>query len=78
MAEEMVLVDTTAYGVPGAHWCEVVGVSEGDAAVYPIKVQVPGKGVGQYKQSEVAETGLPISIMRCTMGTSRRNGCLGG
>lgn len=47
------LVDTTVYGVPGLHWCQWDHTSLGDAAVYPYKVRIPGRGIGQYKASEV-------------------------
>jgi hypothetical protein len=48
-----VLVDTTCYGVPGAHWCQVTRVLPAwSAGVYPVKVQVPERGEGQFKLSE--------------------------
>ena len=49
------LVDTTAYGVDGWHWCEVVEILKGTAAVYPIKVQIPDRGIGQYKEPEILD-----------------------
>ncbi len=50
-----VLVDTTAYGVPGLNWCRVLEVLFGTGATYPIKVKVPGRGVGQYHSSEIVD-----------------------
>lgn len=50
---DMVEVDTTPYGVPGFNWCYVMRLAPGSLATYPIKVQVPGRGEGQYKASEV-------------------------
>jgi hypothetical protein len=48
-----VLVDTSCYGVRGQHWCLVVRVlPEWSAGVYPVKVQVPDRGIGQFKASE--------------------------
>ncbi len=51
----IVLVDTTAYGLPGENWCAIDYISEGSASVYPIKVKVPGRGIGQYKLEEVKD-----------------------
>lgn len=47
-----VLVDTSAYGVPGENWCRVVYTNFWSAAVYPVKVDIPGRGRGQYKATE--------------------------
>lgn len=49
------LVDTTVYGVPGTNWCQWDHTALGDAAVYPYKVHIPGRGIGQYKASEVQD-----------------------
>lgn len=48
-----VKVDTAAYGQPGEQWCEVIEVVGGDAATYPVRVRIPGAGVGQYRHAEV-------------------------
>lgn len=49
-----VLVDTTCYGVEGPTWCRVTRLLEAwSAGVYPVKVQIPGRGEGQYKRSEI-------------------------
>lgn len=56
------LVDTSAYGVPGEHWCEVVGLAPGDAAVYPYKVDVPERGTGQYSAREVLGWRRPLRL----------------
>jgi hypothetical protein len=58
------LVDTSAYGVPGEHWCEVVGLALGDAAVYPYKVEVPERGTGQYRAREVLGWRRPVKLHR--------------
>lgn len=50
-----VLVDTTPYGVPGYCWCRVTRIAPGSAAVFPIKVQIPSRGEGQYKAIEIAD-----------------------
>lgn len=55
-----VLVDTSAYGVPGEHWCEVVGLAPGSASVYPYKVDVPGRGHGQYRAREILAWRRPL------------------
>lgn len=58
-----VLVDCTAYGVPGAHWCTVVRrLGEWSAAVYPLKVQIPERGLGQYKLAEVIASRTPDHV----------------
>lgn len=56
------LVDTSAYGVTGTHWCECVGIAPGSASVYPYKVQVPRRGVGQYRASEVLGWRRPLLL----------------
>ncbi len=45
-------VDTSAYGLDGWRWCVVTGCSVGSASVYPLKVDVPGRGKGQYRLDE--------------------------
>jgi hypothetical protein len=50
---DSIFVDCTAYGVPGYHWCRFSGVAPGSASVYPIKFEVPDKGIGQCKPEEV-------------------------
>lgn len=72
---DQVLVDTTAYGVPGANWCTVVRrLGEWSAAVYPLKVQIPDRGVGQYKLSEVAEWRTPEHITDMLADVQRMTG----
>lgn len=56
------LVDTSAYGVPGEHWCEAIGLAPGDAAVYPYKVQVPERGEGQYSAPEILGWRRPLRL----------------
>jgi hypothetical protein len=53
---DRVLVDTTCYGVPGEHWCPVIRLSAGAAAVYPVKVEIPGRGEGQYAAREIIKS----------------------
>ena len=65
------LVDTSAYGVPGEHWCEVTGLAPGSASVYPYKVQVPGRGQGQYRASEVLGWRRPLVLHRLLREASR-------
>lgn len=50
-----VLVDTTTYGLAGQRWCTVTRLARGSASVYPIKVQIPDRGEGQYKPTEIME-----------------------
>lgn len=52
---DRILVDTSQYDVPGAHWCEVLEVIEATASTFPIKVRIPGKGVGQYRREELMD-----------------------
>jgi hypothetical protein len=52
---DQVLVDTTAYGVPGQRWCPITRFAPGDAARYPVKVQIPDRGEGQYSATEVLD-----------------------
>lgn len=47
------LVDTSVYGVPGIHWCQWAYTAPGDMALYPYKVHIPDRGIGQYKASEI-------------------------
>jgi hypothetical protein len=47
------LVNTAPYGVAGLTWCDWDHTAQGTAATYPYKVRVPGRGVGQYRASEV-------------------------
>lgn len=54
-----VLVDCTAYGVQGMRWCLVESHALGSAAVYPIKVRVPGRGQGQFRPREVEAERAP-------------------
>ena len=51
------LADCSPYlgGDRDVRWCELVRVAPGDAAVYPVKLQVPGRGEGQFKYEEVEE-----------------------
>jgi hypothetical protein len=70
------LVDTSAYGLPGLHWCEVVGVATGSASVYPYKVDIPNRGVGQYRASEVQGWRRPLVVHEllriCRLEVARR------
>jgi len=50
-----VKVETTAYGAPGIHWCEVIEVVAGDAATYPVRVRLPQGGIGQFSHAEVRD-----------------------
>lgn len=34
-------------------WCEFIRVASGSASVYPVKLQVPNRGEGQFKFEEV-------------------------
>jgi hypothetical protein len=52
---EQVLVITDAYGIPGQRWCQVIEIVGGDASTYPVRVRIPGGGVGQFRRSEVIE-----------------------
>jgi hypothetical protein len=52
---DQVLVDTGCYGVQGYHWCPVIRLAPGSAAVYPVKVEVPGRGEGQYAPTEILD-----------------------
>lgn len=52
---DTVLVDTTAYNIPGRHWCRVTSTRYWSAARYPIKVKLPRYGTGQYDESEIID-----------------------
>ena len=52
------LVDCEAYtrhgtGLADDRWCELAYVSPGSASVYPVKVEIPERGIGQFKFDEV-------------------------
>lgn len=51
----VVLVDTTAYGAPGLHWCEVIEVVGGDIASCPVRVRVPSGITGEFAHDQVRE-----------------------
>jgi hypothetical protein len=57
-----VLVDCSAYGVAGKHWCRVTYTNYWSAAVYPVKVEIPGRGEGQFKVSELAGVRTPEPV----------------
>jgi hypothetical protein len=51
-----VLVDVAPYihgGSEDIRWCKFTRVAPGSASVYPVKAEVPGRGQGQWKFSEV-------------------------
>jgi hypothetical protein len=49
-----VLVNTYPYSnYNDDQWCLVEAIAPGSAAVYPVKVAIPGRGRGQYKYSEL-------------------------
>jgi hypothetical protein len=50
-----VQVNTGCYGVPGYHWCRVIRLAPGNAARYPVKVEIPGRGEGQYAPGEILD-----------------------
>lgn len=57
-----VLVDVKTYLPPGVkadsgteEWCRIVRVVGGTATRYPLRVSVPGAGLGQFKYSEVID-----------------------
>lgn len=50
-----ILVNCSAYGVAGLHWCRVELISPGTASVYPYKARVPDRGLGQWRLGEVQE-----------------------
>lgn len=56
------LVITDAYdGDPEPKWCDVLSIAPGTAAVYPIRVQVPERGQGQYALPEVLGWRRPVA-----------------
>ena len=50
---DRIYVDCTDYGTEGYHWCPVTDIAPGTMSTYPIKFEVPDKGVGQCKPEEV-------------------------
>lgn len=52
---DLVLVDTGCYGPQGYNWCKVTRLAPGSAAVYPVKVEIPGHGEGQYAYTEILD-----------------------
>lgn len=76
VAGDLLLVDTTAYGVDGHKWCRFVRTAPGSASVYPYKVQIPERGIGQYAAREIEAWARPMDIhllMRiCRLETPNR------
>lgn len=61
------LVDVAVYFgelLPRLEWCRVVSLAPGSAAVYPYKVRIPRRGVGQYRASEVMGWRRPLDWHR--------------
>lgn len=60
------LVDVSAYkSMPAGdtlEWCRVQNLAAGSAAVYPYKVEIPERGVGQFRASEVLAWRRPVSV----------------
>lgn len=55
---DRVLADTTPYGLPGAHWCEVVETTTQPASTWQLRVRIPRTGttsVGQYRREELMD-----------------------
>lgn len=52
---DRILVDTSQYALEGPHWCDIVELITATASTFPIKVQVPGKGIGQYRREEIMD-----------------------
>lgn len=49
-----VLVDVSMYlGRREPVWCKVVSANRWSASPYPVKVAIPGGGIGQYADREV-------------------------
>lgn len=49
-----VLVDVSMYvGTREPTWCKVVSTIRWSASVYPVKVAIPGGGIGQYADREI-------------------------
>ncbi len=57
-----VKVTTAYYGLSGEHWCDVTRVASGDTP-YPIKVDIPNRGNGQYRYDEVLDGRLMGVLM---------------
>jgi hypothetical protein len=56
---DRVLVDTTPYGLPGAHWCEVVDAIHGVATTtVQLRVRIPTTSsptLGNYQRDELMD-----------------------
>lgn len=55
---DRVLVDTTPYGLPGPHWCEVAEITTATASRWQLRVRVAGHNphrVGEYRREELMD-----------------------
>lgn len=68
---DFILVDTSAYGLPGDRWCRVSWVlPPGAASSYRVNAAVPGYGMGLFTAAQIAgwraagrgEPGLPAEV----------------
>jgi hypothetical protein len=59
IAGDEVRCDLSCYGAGADVWARVRDVAPGTASAYPIKVDVPDRGVGQLRPSEVLERRVP-------------------
>jgi hypothetical protein len=75
------LVDCAAYtrhgGDPDVRWCRFERLSIGDAAVYPVKVRVPGRGIGQFKFEEVRRWRYERSVLEALEELARAHRATG-
>lgn len=62
---DLLLVDISNYAMTDKpEWCSFLYSVPGSASVYPYKVQIPGKGVGQYRAREVLAWARPVELHR--------------
>lgn len=62
LGDELLVDVGDYYEGGGLQWCSFLFSSPGGAAVYPYKVQIPERGVGQYRASEVLGWRRPVAL----------------
>jgi hypothetical protein len=75
LPNDEVLVVTEAYtGDPVPAWCRVTSIAPGTAAVYPIRVQIPERGEGQYALPELLGWRRPLWAHQALLEGRKRSG----
>lgn len=64
-------------GDPDVRWCRFSRLALGDAAVYPVKLHVPGRGEGQFKFEEVERWRYERSVLEALHELARTHSLTG-